>query len=70
VSIAREVGLELNMSEVIFGTLAGLFGLLGAILASGAIDIGMETFGLGLIAFALLLGFWLIKDHYDLAERS
>jgi hypothetical protein len=58
------------MSEVIFGALAGLCGLLGAILAAGAIDIGMETFGFGLVGFALLLGFWLLKDHYDLAERS
>jgi hypothetical protein len=54
----------------IFGIFALLAGLLGAILASRALDLGMITFGIGLVAFAVLLIFWLIKDHYDEEERS
>lgn len=58
------------MMTWIFGIFALLAGLLGAILASRALDAGMLTFGLGLVAFAILLIFWLIKDHYDQEERS
>lgn len=58
------------MSGWFFGILTGLFGLLGALLASRAIDVGMFTFGFGLIAFAIVFVFWLIKDHFDIEERS
>jgi hypothetical protein len=27
-------------------------------------------FGLGLVAFAMVLVFWLIKDHFDEQERA
>jgi hypothetical protein len=53
-----------------FGIFALIAGLLGAILASRAVDIGMTTFGIGLIVFGVFLIFWLIKDHYDQEERS
>ena len=53
-----------------FGIFAGIGGLLGAILASRAADTGMLTFGLGLIVFAIIFTFWLVKDHYDEEERS
>jgi hypothetical protein len=55
---------------MILGSIAGLFGLLGAVLAANAIDTGMYLFGFGLIGFAVLYGFWLIKDHFDCEERS
>jgi hypothetical protein len=58
------------MTYWLFGIIATLFGLLGAVLASRAIDIGMSTFGLGLVGFAILLVFWLMKDHFDEQERS
>jgi len=57
------------VSEFIFVVLSILFGLLGIVLTAGAIDIGMTTFGLGLIGFAVLVTFWLIKDYYDQLER-
>ncbi len=56
------------MSAWILGTVAVLVGLLGAVLAANAIDIGIYAFGFGLIGFAILYGFWLIKDHFDHAE--
>lgn len=58
------------MMSWIFGVGAGLGALLGAILASRAADLGMLTFGIGLIIFGAFMIFWLIKDHYDEEERA
>jgi uncharacterized membrane protein len=58
------------MTYWLFGILGALFGLMGAILAARAIDAGMFTFGLGLLAFAVVLVFWLIKDRFDEQERA
>jgi hypothetical protein len=58
------------MTYWLFGILGTLFGLIGAILAARAIDVGMFTFGLGLLAFAVVLVFWLIKDRFDEQERA
>jgi hypothetical protein len=44
--------------------------LLAAVLAANALDVGMLTFGFGLIVFALVYIFWLIKDHFDQRERA
>lgn len=58
------------MSAWIIGTVAVLLGLLGAVLAANALDIGISMFGFGLIVFALWFVFWLIKSHFDQVERS
>ncbi len=58
------------MTNGSFGVVAVLLALLGAVLASRAIDVGMMTFGLGLIGFGLLFAFWLMKDYWDERERS
>lgn len=57
------------MSSSIFGVFATLLALLGAFLAAHAIDLGMTTFGFGLLVFGVWLVFWLIKDHWDEQER-
>ncbi len=57
------------MTAWILGIVAGLFGLLGAVLAANAIDIGMATFGYGLVGFAIWFGFWLIKTHFDEQQK-
>jgi hypothetical protein len=58
------------MSAVVIGSLVSLLGLLGLILAGGAIDNGMYHFGLALFGFALFYVFWLIKKHFDVAASS
>ena len=58
------------MTSWILGIVAALIALLGIILASHALDIGMTTFGFGLVVFGVGFVFWLIKDHWDEAERA
>jgi hypothetical protein len=58
------------MMNLFFGVFAVAAALLGAILASQALDLGMATFGLSLVGFAVLFVFWLMKDHFDQIERS
>jgi hypothetical protein len=58
------------MTSWILGIVTGIFALLGAVLASHAIDIGMATFGSGLAVFGVFFVFWLLKDHFDEAERA
>ena len=54
----------------VFGIFGLVAALLGAVLAAHALDVGMLTFGLGLVVFGVFLIFWLIKDHYDQEERT
>ncbi len=58
------------MSAWIVGTIVVLVGLLGAVLAANAIDLGIYMFGFGLILFSVGFVFWLIKDNFDREERS
>ncbi len=58
------------MTSWILGAAAVLFALLGTVLASRAIDIGMSTFGFGLVGFGVFFVYWLIKDHFDEQERA
>jgi hypothetical protein len=58
------------MSTWIFGIFGALCALIGAVLAAGAVDIGMTVFGFGLVGFGVWLIFWLIKDHFDERERA
>jgi hypothetical protein len=44
------------------------FGLIGLILASGAMDNEMYVFGLALFAFAVLFDLGLIRRHFDRQE--
>jgi hypothetical protein len=58
------------MSHWIMGVLAGLFGLIGLFLASGARDAGILIFGLGLFVSGMLFAWWMIKTAYDESEAS
>jgi hypothetical protein len=58
------------MTSWILGIVSVLFSLLGAVLASRAIDVGMTTFGFGLFVFGIFFVYWLVKDHFDEQERA
>jgi uncharacterized membrane protein len=52
------------------GAFVTALGLLGLVLASKAVDVGMYAFGLLLFAFATGFVFWLIKRAFDESETS
>jgi len=58
------------MVALIIGVFVTICGLLGAVLAANALDIGMYSFGLGLVAFAVVVDFWLTKEYFDELERG
>ena len=58
------------MSHWIMGILAGLLALVGLFMASGARDVGILIFGLGLFLVGVLFAWWMIKTAYDEAERA
>ena len=58
------------MVALVIGVFVTLCGLVGAVLAANAMDIGMYSFGLGLIGFAVLVDFWLTKEYFDELERG
>lgn len=58
------------MTTWIFGIVAALFALLGIVLASRAIDIGMATFGFGLLVFGIFFIYWLMRDHFNEQDRA
>ena len=58
------------ISEVVVGVLVLVLGLVGLVLASGALDGGMFLFGLSLAGFAALFGLRTIKRHYDRIDEA
>ena len=60
----RERDME-DVSNFIVGGLVVVLGLVGLVLASGALDIEMSVFGFSLAGFAVFFNFMLVKQHYD-----
>ena len=58
------------MSHWIMGILAGLFALLGLLMAGRAQDAGIFIFGLALFGGGVLFVFWMVKTAFDEAERA
>ncbi len=58
------------VSSILVGALVLLLGLVGLLLASGAMDSGIYVFGLSLAGFATLFGFGLIRAHYDRIDAA
>lgn len=58
------------VSSIVVAAVVLVLGLLGLILASGALDIEMYVFGLSLAGFAAIFGFGLIRAHFDQAEAA
>ncbi len=57
------------MIDWILGLFMAVLAILGLVLAAGAYDTGMYTFGLGLFAFGTFFDFWLVKKFFDAKER-
>ena len=57
-------------SDLIVGLLMAVFGLIGLILASGAMDDEMFVFGLSLFGFACVFDFGLLRRHFDKREAG
>jgi hypothetical protein len=57
-------------SDLIVGLMVAGFGLIGLILASGAMDDEMFVFGLSLFGFACVFDFGLLRRHFDKREAG
>jgi hypothetical protein len=55
-------------SDLIVGLLMTALGLIGLLLASGAMDDAMYVFGLALFAFACVFDLGLLRRHFDRQE--
>jgi hypothetical protein len=60
--------MDIDPSNLIVGLLMLVFGIIGLILASGALDDEMYVFGLSLFGFACLFIFGQIRRHFDQLE--
>jgi hypothetical protein len=60
--------MDIDPSDLIVGLMMTVFGLVGLILASGAMDNEMYVFGLSLFGFACVFDFGLLRRHFDRME--
>ena len=58
------------MSDVVVGVLVAVLGLIGLVMASGAVDDEIYVFGLSLAGFAAVFLFGLIRAFYDRQEKQ
>jgi hypothetical protein len=57
-------------SSWLFGGVMAMLGFVGLLLASRAMDQGIEFFGLALFVFAVLFDFGLIRRAYEIREHA
>ena len=62
--------MDFEPSDLIVGLLMAALGLIGLILASGAMDDGMYVFGLSLFGFACVFLLGLLRRHFDRLEAN
>jgi hypothetical protein len=62
--------MDIEPSDLIVGLLMAVFGLIGLILASGAMDGEMFVFGLSLFGFACVFVLGLVRRHFDKLETN
>jgi hypothetical protein len=58
------------VGDIIVGALVLVLGLIGLVLASGALDGEIFIFGLSLAGFAVLFEFGLIRRHFDRKDHA
>lgn len=62
--------MDIEVGDLVVGLMVAVFGLIGLVLASGALDTEMYLFGLALAGFAVLFELGLIRRHFDRLERA
>lgn len=62
--------MHIEVGDLIVGLMMAGFGLLGLILASGAVDDEMYIFGVALFGFACLFVLGLVRRHYDRMDAA
>lgn len=62
--------MDIEVGDLVVGIMMAVFGLIGLVLASGALDDEMYLFGLSLAGFAALFELGLIRRHFDRADRA
>ena len=64
----RGANMDIEVGDLVVGLLVAVLGLIGLVLASGALDDEMYLFGLSLAGFAALFELGLIRRHFDRQE--
>jgi hypothetical protein len=62
--------MDIEPSDLIVGLMMLLFGIVGLILAAGAVDDEMYVFGLSLFAFACLFIVGQLRHHFDRRDAA
>ncbi len=57
-------------SDLVVGLLVLILGLVGLVMASGALDDAMYVFGLSLAGFAVVFDLGLVKRHFDRIDAA
>lgn len=57
-------------SDFVIGIMMAAFGLIGLILAAGAVDDGIYVFGLSLFGFACVFNLGLVRAFYDRRDAT
>jgi hypothetical protein len=57
-------------SDLVVGLLVLVLGLIGLVLASGALDAAMYVFGLSLAGFSVVFIIGLVRRHFDRVDAA
>jgi hypothetical protein len=57
-------------SDLVVGLLVLVLGLVGLVMASGALDDAMHVFGLSLAGFAVVFDIGLVRRHFDRLDAA
>jgi hypothetical protein len=62
--------MDIEVGDLVVGVMMAVLGMVGLVLASGALDDEIYLFGLSLAGFALLFDVGLVRRHFDRKDRA